>query len=239
MFTEAPFYHGIIRKVIVGFGRLFSDVKIPRYDDAGNLVQVVDVPIAWGPKEKYMLRNESDPSLNNTTYIVPPRLAFEITGYQYDPERALGKMNTIYCVQGAEGTRKQVFTPVPYNLDISLYALTKTTEDGLAIIEQILPFFKPDYTLSIKTLNGLNIISDTPIILNDVIVDDQYEGDMETRRTITHTLTFTAKINLLGPVSDVGLIKSVNTRIVNLEEYTATQDTPVSPINESWNILNG
>lgn len=238
MFTSAPFYHGIIRKVIVGFGRLFSDVKIPRYDTEGNLVQIVDVPIAWGPKEKWMLRNESDPSLNNTTYTVLPRMSFEITGFQYDPERSLNKMNTIYCVNATDGTRKQAFTPAPYNLDISLYVMTKTTEDALALVEQILPFFRPEYTLAIKTVPELNIIADTPIILNDVINDDQYEGDMETRRTITYTFTFTAKVNLLGPVSPVGLIKSASANIVNMQEYNASQATPTSEILESWKLLD-
>lgn len=236
------YYHGIIRKVIVGFGRLFSDLKIPRYDEEGNLVQLIDVPIAYGPKEKWVVRTESDPSLNNNTYSVLPRLSFEILDYEYDAEASLNKMQKIYCVNSGDvGTRKQAYVPVPYNLDIALYALTKTTEDALAIVEQILPFFRPEYTLNIKTVPELNLISDVPVSIQGVTIDDQYEGDFETRRVLTHTFQFRLKIKLLGPVNDVGLIKKVEAN-VDLgagagQEYTAEQETPVSEVVEAWKIL--
>lgn len=236
------YYHGIIRKVIVAFGRLFSDLKIPRYDDEGNLVQMIDVPIAYGPKEKWIVRTESDPSLNNNTYIVLPRLSFEILDYQYDAESALGKMQKIYCVNDGDiGTRKQAYVPVPYNLDIALYSLTKTTEDSLAILEQILPYFRPEYTLNIKTVPELNMISDVPVTLVGVTPEDQYDGDFETRRMLTHTFQFRLKIKLLGPVNDVGLIKKAGANIDlgagGGQEYTAEQENPVSEIVESWKIL--
>lgn len=231
------YYHAIIRKIIVGFGRLFSDLKIPRYDDSGNIIQMVDVPISWSPKDKWVVRQESDPSLNNQTYIVLPRLGFEITGYEYDPNRALGKMQTIYCVNSDGTQRKQVYTPAPYNIDISLYAVTKTVEDGLAILEQILPYFKPEYTLKIKVVNDMNIVLDTPVVLNGVTVDDQYEGDMETRRFITHTFQFTLKANLIGPMSDVSLIQTATANVQDYGVYTATAETPASEVQESWNLL--
>lgn len=242
MLNGVTYYNAIIRKVIVAFGRLFSDIRIVRYDAEGNPLQTVAVPIAYAPKEKWMVRVEEDPSLNNTAYNVLPRLSFEIVGYTYDANRSLNKMNPVYC-NGADGTkRKQVLTPAPYNIEVNLYALTKTTEDGLTILEQILPTFRPDYTLSIKAINDLNLVMDVPIVLNNVTVNDQYEGNFEDRRVIIHTFTFTLKIGLFGAVSDVGLINTAIANVNNangtgIESYTASADTPVSDVVEAWKLF--
>jgi hypothetical protein len=242
MLNGVSYYHGTIRKVIIAFGRLFSDIKVIRYDKEGTPLQTITVPIAYAPKEKWIARIEGDPSLNNTLYNVLPRLSFEINGYAYDASRALNKMNTIVCNDATDPTRKQVFTPTPYNIEITLYILTKTTEDGLAILEQILPVFRPDYTLSIKAINDMNIIMDVPIVLNSVTVQDEYEGDFETRRVITHALSFTAKVGLIGAVNSVGVINSVYANLQNLQEqplqqYNAQAENPVSEIVEAWTLF--
>ena len=242
MLNGVTYYNAIIRKVIVAFGRLFSDIRIVRYDQEGNPVQTIAVPIAYAPKEKWMVRLEEDPSLNNTAYNVLPRLSFEILGYSYDASRSLNKMNPVYCTLADGSGRKQVLTPAPYNLDISLYALTKTTEDGLTILEQILPTFRPDYTISIKAINDLNAIMDIPIILNSVTVSDQYEGNFEDRRVIIHTFNFTIKIGLFGAINNVGLINTAIANINNvsgapLEGYSASAPTPMDNIVEAWKLF--
>lgn len=239
MLNGSVYYHGLIRRTIVAFGRLFSDIKIPRYDNNGVLQQTIAVPVSYAPKEKWIVRIESDPTLNQHTYTVLPRLSFEITGYSYDSIRKTNRMEKLVCVQADGNTRNEVFSPVPYNLDITLYALTKNTEDGLAIIEQILPTFTPEYSLAIKAVDDMNIVSDVPIILNSVSVQDDYDGDFSIRRFVTHTLNFTAKMNLFGYVSSPGVIKDVTTNInsdgINtFRRYNADQANPVDDISENW-----
>lgn len=234
MFTPDPFYNETIRNVIVAFGSLFSGIKIKRSDklDSAN-DQLVNVPLSYTPKEKWVRRIEEDPSLENHVYGTFPRMGFEILGYNYDAERKLNKNNKIVC--NGINSRNEVFTGSPYNLDISLYFITKNTGDGLQILEQILPYFSPDYTISIKTVPSVNIVQDVPIVLNSVSVNDEYDGDLATRRFVTHTLTFTVKIMLYGPVSDRGIITK---SIANLTEqsltYTAESFAPETPIIETW-----
>lgn len=239
MLNGNVYYHGLIRKTIVAFGRLFSDIRIPRYDNEGSIEQTIAVPLAYAPKEKWIVRIESDPNLTQHTYTTLPRMSFEITGYTYDSQRKLGRMNKLVCVQSGGETRKEVFTPVPYNLDISLYALTKTTEDGLAIVEQILPTFTPEYTLAINTMTDIPVVTDVPIILNSVTVQDDYDGDFNMRRFVTHTFNFTLKMNVFGAIADQSVINDVTSNIetqdnVDFRRYNATQATPIDDISENW-----
>lgn len=229
MLNNNVFYHGIIRKSIVAFGKLFSDVYIDRKQGDsvnGTTVQRLQIPITYAPKEKWLVRIEQDPELNNHTYVSLPRMSFEITGYNYDATRKLGKMQRISC--NTETGSSDMFAPVPYNIDISLYILTKTQEDAMQIIEQILPTFGPEYTLSINAVPEMNIIQDIPIALNSVSVQDDYDGDFETRRFVTHTLTFTLKLNLYGPVGN-------NKRIYDSTANLATVMT--GPISSQYNVV--
>lgn len=240
---ETPFYHGIIRKTIVGFGSLFSNIKIERKEGGsvtGTTVQTLKVPIGYAPKEKWIVRIDSDPTLENHTYTSLPRISFEITGYSYDSVRKTNRMQQIKCGEGVSSLNT-LNSPVPYNLDISLYILTKTQEDALQIIEQILPTFTPEYTLSINAVPEMNVIQDIPIILNSISVQDDYDGDFTTRRFVTHTLTFTLKLNLFGNTSTSGIITTVNANIndINtqqpLSNYTAIGDPADGSItSESW-----
>lgn len=239
MLNGTTYYHGIVRRTIVAFGRLFSGIKIPRYDNEGVLQQTIAVPISYAPKEKWIVRIDSDPNLDQHTYTVLPRLSFEITGYSYDSVRKTNRMEKIVCVQSNGETRNQTFSPVPYNLDITLYALTKNTEDGLAIVEQILPTFTPEYSLALNTIDDMNIVTDVPIILNSLSVQDDYDGDFNLRRFVTHTFNFTAKINLYGAVGSVGVINDatadINSDGINtFRRYNADQATPVDDITENW-----
>lgn len=232
---ETPFYHSTLRKTVVAFGNLFSNVKIARENNAGVVTQTIHVPIAYGPKDKAIVRTDSDPNLDQHTYTTVPRLSFEILGYQYDSSRKLNKLNKISC-QTSDGTRSVMFTPAPYSVDVALYLLTKTTEDAFQVLEQILPLFTPEYTLSIKTVPEFNIIDNVPVTLNSVSVEDDYDGSFEKRRFITHTFMFNLKVNFYNEVKTQGIIKEV---IVNVTEnpsatYTAIGTLPGEPIIEEW-----
>lgn len=175
------------------------------------------------------------------TYTTLPRMSFEITDYNYDSSR---KTNRMQQIKGptANGSAPTVYTPVPYNVGINLYVLTKTQEDGLQIIEQILPTFTPEYTLTINTIPDMGIKMDVPIILNNVSVQDEYDGSFQERRFVTHTLSFTMKANLYGPIAGQNIIQQVNANVGNNEDfgnpnrvYTAEGDTTNATItSENW-----
>lgn len=243
MLNNNVFYHGIIRKTIVAFGRLFSDIYIDRKQGDsvnGTTIQRLQIPVAYAPKEKWLVRIEQDPTLENHAYVSLPRLSFEITGYNYDSSRKMNKMNKLICNDGTSSST--VYSPVPYNVDISLYVITKTQEDGLQIIEQILPTFNPEYVLSISSLPQMSVVQDIPVILNSISVSDEYDGDFETRRFVTHTLTFTLKLNLFGAVQNSKPIYTSNANVATSTEpgtaasvrYTAQGDPITGEVTGAW-----
>ena len=247
MLNSNVYYHGIIRKCIVGFGSLFSDIYIDRREGdsvTGTVIQRLQIPLAYAPKEKWIVRLDQDTSLENNVYTTLPRMSFEITGYNYDSQRKVNRMQQIKCGDGT-GAVSTMYTPVPYNLDISLYILTKTQEDGLQIIEQILPTFTPEYTLSINVVPDMSVKIDVPIVLNSVSVQDDYDGDFQTRRFVTHSLNFQMKMNLFGPISNNDVIQTSSINIGQNENFsnpnrifTAEGDVTTATVdNESW--LNG
>jgi hypothetical protein len=244
MLNNNVFYHGTIRKCIVAFGTLFSDIYIDRREGnsvTGTVAQRLQIPLAYAPKEKYLVRIEQDPNLENNTYISLPRMSFEILGYSYDSSRKLNRMQQIKCGDGTN-TMDAIYTPVPYNIDVSLYILTKTQEDALQILEQILPTFTPEYTLTINAVPDMNVKLDIPIVLNSVTSSDEYDGDFQTRRNVTHTLTFTIKTNLFGPLANKKVIDEVFANIGQNENfsnpnriYTAEGDVTTATVDtESW-----
>lgn len=227
MLSNNVFYHGIIRKTIVAFGTLFSNIYIDRKVGAtgissvsGTTIQRLQIPIAYGPKEKWVVRLEQDPTLQNHTYTSLPRMAFEIDGYSYDYTRKLNKMNKIICNSGATGSSSTVFTPVPYNLIMSLYVITKNQEDALQIIEQILPTFTPQYTLVINTIPSMYLHQNVPITLDSITVDDTYDGAFQNRRFVIHQLRFTAKLNLFGGLQVSKPIYHVNANVSQNSDFS-------------------
>lgn len=242
MFAGQVFYHGITKNTITAFVRLFSDIQVARQNSAGTIEQTIAVPIAYSNKEKAIQRNDADPKLTNQTRVSLPRLAFEIHGYTYDASRKMNRMNQLVCnyPAGTPQGRKQVFAPVPYNIDISLYIVTKTQEDGLQILEQIAPFFAPEYTLSLNVIPEMNIVHDVPVILNSVSVEDNAVGSYEDSRIVIHTLSFTMKTVFYGPVTDGKIIKHVTADVIRdgidttMEIYHADGTVPLATITESW-----
>lgn len=221
MLSNNVFYHGIIRKHIVVFGSLFSNLFVDRkLDDSvsGTLVQRLQVPIAYGPKEKWVVRTEQDPTLENHTQTTYPLMAFEITNYSYDSTRKLAKMNPIVCNDGESS--KYLLAPSPWNIDIQLYVLTNNQEDGMQILEQILPTFAPEYTLRIKTIPSMHIVHDVPLVLNGVTVQDDYDSGFDGPRMVIHTLSFQLKTYLYGPITTSKPIYTVYANISTNEDFS-------------------
>ena len=214
------FYNNSTRNVVVGFGSIFNDIQLAKKDNAGNIAQTMKVPLAYGPKAKWLARLREDPALNKKVAVTLPRIGFEISGLTYDATRKLNK--SIKVKKASNGTNdeqiKSGFMPVPYNVDFELFIMSKNSDDALQIVEQILPYFQPEYTVTLKESVELDIIRDIPVVLNSIDYEDEYEGDFGTRRAIIYTLNFTAKYYLYGPVTSAGIIRSVQ-----VDQYTDVQ----------------
>ena len=205
------FYNEIFRSVIIAFGSLFNDIEVRHENSQDEVQSTIKVPLAYGPTQKFLARMRQEADLNRPTQITLPRMSFEFTNLVYDPTRKSTK-NQTFITAGPDGTDvKRVYSPVPYNMTIVLSIYTKLNDDMLQIVEQILPYFQPTYNLGIKFLGNLNEIRDVPIVLDNITMEDDYEGTFETRRALIYTLTFTAKTYLFGPVTDItgDIIKKV------------------------------
>ena len=213
------FYHETIRKVIVSFGTMFNDIQLVRKDNDGNISQTMKVPLAYGPREKFLVRLREDVDLTKQVAISLPRIGFEIRNLSYDPTRKLNRVQKFKTVKGSAAKQLDTqYMPVPYNLELELYVMAKQSDDALQIVEQILPYFQPDYTITIRDLGG-GTKRDVPVILNSISYEDNYEGDFEQRRALIYTLSFNAKFYLFGPVSSAKVIKTVQ-----VDQYTDMPD---------------
>ena len=220
------FYNEGLRKLTIAFGQLFNNIVLQNTSSTGAVTKRIRVPLAYAPKEKFLVRLEQQANLqeDRAVSITLPRLGFEITGLSYDPSRKLNKMNKTIRVKANEEGKKHNFnyTPVPYNINFSLYSFTATAENGLQIVEQILPFFQPEYTVTMNVVPEMNIVRDIPIILNSVNYEDTYNGEFTQRRAVIYTLSFTAKTYLYGPMSNQKVIKNVQS------DLGASTDSPLT-----------
>ena len=165
---------------------------------------------AYGPKQKFLTRIREDASISKTTAITLPRIAFEIQTLSYDTTRKLNRVTKIRKTSAkGSGKLETQYMPVPYNVDLQLFVMAKSGDDALQIIEQILPFFQPEYTITVNDNLDMKQKRDVPIVLTGIDYEDNYEGDFTTRRAIIYTLSFTAKFYLYGPVTSQSVIKSV------------------------------
>jgi len=231
---DQRFYWGTIRKSIVAFGNMFNSITIERKDAQGNTIGIQRVPLSYSPKQKFLARIQQQPDVDTSQFnVIVPRMGFEMTGISYDPNRKVSPIQQSRNINSATTASSQ-YAPTPYNIDILLYIYSRNQDDGLQILEQILPYFNPDYNLTLKAIPDLNILNDLPILLDSVTFEDDYEGDFVTRRSITWTLSFTMKLNFYGPVSRQGIIKKVvatafnDTALSQKQQIITTTADPVS-----------
>lgn len=190
------------------FGTMFNDIDVQRFDVNGNRIQSIRVPIAYGPKEKFLIRLAQDPNLSKDVAISLPRMSFEITSMNYNSTRKLPSTHkNIKTITGDENKLKSQYVPVPFDITIALSVYVKNADDGVQILENILPFFTPEWTNTVNMIPEMGLKMDIPVVFNDVSTEDTYEGDFSTRRALIHTLNFTIKGYLFGPVRTQGIIK--------------------------------
>ena len=214
------FYNETIRKVVIAFGTMFNDIHLVRKDNSGTVIQTMKVPLAYGPRQKFLVRLRENADLTKQVAVTLPRLGFEITGLSYDPARKLNRVQKFRKVKGDNNKQLDTqYMPVPYNVDFELYVLSKQSDDALQIVEQILPYFQPDYTVTINDNTEMGTKRDVPIVLNGVTYEDDYEGDFTSRRSIIYRFSFTTKLYLYGPVTSSKVIKTVQ-----IDQYTDLPD---------------
>ena len=219
--------HDSLRKYIIVFGTVFNDIYINRLSATGEVLQTLKVPLTYGPKEKVLSRLDQNPTMDNQVAIVLPRISFEMTSLEYDTTRKLNTLNKLTKQSATAGTDDEVkyqYQPVPYDMQFEMSILVKNSEDGTRIIEQIVPYFTPAFTVSVNVVPEVDSARDIPIILNNISSQDQYEGNFEQRRAMIWTLNFTLKGYLYGPSKKSKLIKLAETTF-RLPEDVATGNT--------------
>ena len=205
MLSDAHFYHRVIRKNVIAFGNIFNNLKLVRYNQAGTIeIERITVPLTYASREKFYKRISEDPNYTQQVQTILPRMAFSMDGLSYDPLRKTSSHIDNFPTSGNVNKRVKF---VPYNFDFNLHIFVRNTEDGTQIIEQILPYFAPDYTVKVDFLNLNGLELDIPIVFNSISVDENSDGDSESTRTIVWTLNFTLKGYLFGPMSSHEIIK--------------------------------
>ena len=205
-------YNKIIRKCVIGFGTLFNGIECRKENKDGSVYSRMKVPLAYGPRQKFLARLEQQADLNQKVAITVPRLSFEMTGISYDSSRKLAPTTLTLKADTNNAVKKQ-FTPVPYNIDFELNVISKTNDESLEIMEQILPVFQPSFQMTIKLVDDMNDFRDVPIILNSVSYSDDYEGTFDDRKITLITMQFTVKAYIFGPVGTAAPIKKAKADI--------------------------
>ena len=223
--------HDSLRKYIIVFGTVFNDIYINRLSATDEVLQTLKVPLTYGPKDKVLARLDQNPQMTNQVGIVLPRISFEMTTLEYDPTRKLNTLNKLTKQSATAGTDDEVkyqYQPVPYDMQFEMNILVKNAEDGTRIVEQIVPYFTPDFTVSVNVVPEVDSARDIPIILNSITSQDQYEGSFEQRRALIWTLSFTMKGWLYGPTKKSKLIKLAETTFRLPEDVTTGNTTNTS-----------
>ena len=232
------FYNQAVRKTVISFGTLFNNIELKKVVD-GQVMEVEKVPLAYGPKQKFLYRLQGNPTDGKKVAITMPRMYFEMTGIDYDASRktpATQKYKTVINDEGKE-VRTQ-YVPVPYNISFEVGILAKSQDDGLQILEQILPFFQPSFSMSLKFIPDMDEVRDVAVVLNNVDFEDDWEDDFSTRRSITYSMQFTCKSYIYGPYTKADVIRksriietigdtNVNKRHVELS-YTPKAKTDIN-----------
>ena len=242
------YYHQTIRKYVAVFGTLFNDINVVRRDASDVIKEQIKVPIAYSPRDRWILRLRRARGISGTDEAVAmslPRMGFDLTAITYDGTRKLNTMGRVFAANTAAGTSTLMkqYNPVPYNFDFSLYSMVSNAEDGAQIFEQIVPFFTPEFTVSVNLIPSMNIKPDITMVMNGVTIEDNYEGDFQATREIIWTLTFTMKGYIYPDVKTGSVVKTV---IVNLRmpgdsdvsepEYIILEDS--STFSTNYLLLN-
>tara|TARA_B100000214_G_scaffold93758_1_gene64866 strand:- start:113 stop:898 length:786 start_codon:yes stop_codon:yes gene_type:complete len=233
------FYHEKTKKAVAIFGRLFNNIYVLRKNSAGAVISQIKVPLSYAPKQKYLERIRENPDLTNDTKVAIklPRMSFEITSIAYDNARQLAKSSTFKNVGDSVSSRQKFFTPVPYSINFQLNAYAKSQDDALQIVEQILPTFNPQYSITIKPFatEHPTFVEDIPIIINGVAFSDDFEGAMEQRRTIIYSLDFEMKLSYHGPIANTSVIRTSTAKIFQMGSGNRDSDIGLETIQVTPN----
>jgi len=222
------FRHNIIKMVVSGFGTLFNDIWVAKYAADGSEVERYRVPLAYGPKQKFITRLEQEtPELIRSFEMYRPRMGYEMTGISYDSSRKLTTTRKSVAYSATEGSMFTRFERVPYNLNFQLHIVTKNTDEALQILEQILPYFGPDFCITFKNF-PIDSLSDVPISIGNVSFTENYEGNFDERKSFTISISFVAKINLYGPVNESKVITVSEVNFVDFQTMSVVGTTSSS-----------
>ena len=225
------YYHESIRKFVIYFGTLFNDLRVKRRNTDGNVIQNIKVPVTYAPREKMTAKLEGNLNLDNQESIILPRISFEMVSLQYAAERKLNTLNRISKVDVQDSGKKlNAYQPVPYDINFDLNIYVRYAEDGTQLLEQILPFFTPEWTGTLKMIPELDINMDIPVVLQSMSSQDTYEGDFETRRALIWNLNFLMKGYLFGPIRESNIIKSSNVQFFTANTSNGYATTPSAAV---------
>jgi len=227
------FYNEAIRKTVIGFGTLFNNIELKKVDpNTGDVLEVEKVPLAYGPKQKFLTRLEQNPDVGRKVAITLPRLYFEMTSINYDAARKTSPVQKYRTVINDDGTEvKSQYVPVPYDMEFELGIIAKNQDDGLQIIEQILPFFQPNFNITLNMISDMDEKRDIAIVLNNINYEDDWDDNFLDRRSIVWSLNFTAKSYIYGPYSNSGIIRkaTIYESLGDLEQSRRTAAYSYSP----------
>ena len=227
MLGNAHFYNRTIRKIVVAFGTMFNDIQLQRYNKNGTQAyEIFKVPLSYGTKEKYLTRIVSDPDLTKSIATTVPRMSFELTGMSYDTSRKLPTTIRNFSANNSTTSLQTQYLPVPYDFEFSMSIYVRNTEDGTQILEQILPFFTPDFNVTVNFISGMDQKYDMPVKLNSVNTTTDYEGDFMSTRLIMWDLTFTAKAYIWPPVQNGKIIRQTTENVyINIDSLDGQRVT--------------
>ena len=240
MFSD-PFYFSLLRKYVILMGTLVNNIRITRTNSSGTVTALIKVPVTYAPKDKMLARVLQDPGIDRPTAIAPlPLISFEMGQMRYDGSRKLPTINRVSVKTSDNANKfKYQYNPVPYNIDFKVYVYAKNAEDGTKIIEQILPFFTPDWTTTVSLIPEMQITMDIPIVLNGINYDDNYDDAYKKRRAIIWSLDFTLKGYLYGPVKTGGIIKFVENNYFLTKTDNIISEVGDLLVNESVTVQPG
>lgn len=232
------FYHEKIRKAVSSFGTLFNNIYVIRKNSTGWVLNQTKVPLSYAPKRSFLdrIRENADLDTQTKVAIKLPRMSFEIVSFTYDPARQLAKSNSFQQAGSTVNLHNRVYSSVPYIISFQLNVYAKAQDDALQIVEQIVPYFNPNYTLTMKPFSDHpDIKEDIPITITGVDFSDDYEGALEQRRTIIYTLSFDMKINMYGPITENNIIRSSINNIYNQNAGLLDSDVKIETLTVTTN----